>query len=167
MSSRPGEGSVFSVYLPASRGKVPPEPEAIAAAGEGTGSVLLMDDDELVREVAAQMIASLGHTVATAANGEEAIELFRSAREEGRPFDVVILDLTVKNGMGGEEAIRRLREIDPDVKAVVSSGYSDAAVMADYRRHGFSARLNKPYRLEALRDCLLSLLGPPGAAGRG
>ena len=93
-----------------------------------------MDDDELVREVAAQMIASLGHAVATAANGEEAIELFRAAREEGRPFDVVILDLTVKNGMGGEEAIRRLRELDPDVKAVVSSGYSDAAVVADYRR---------------------------------
>jgi CheY-like chemotaxis protein len=123
-----------------------------------------MDDDELVRSVATQMLASLGHTVATAANGQEAIELFRRARAGGRPFDVVILDLTVKSGMGGEEAIRRLLELAPDVKAVVSSGYSDAAVMADFREHGFSARLSKPYRLGVLRDCLGSLLKPPGSA---
>jgi PAS domain S-box-containing protein len=164
VSSRLGEGTVFSVYLPASRGKVHQGTEAIAAAGEGTGNVLVMDDDGLVRDVAAQMLTSLGHTVATAANGEEAIELFRRAREGGEPFDVVILDLTVKNGMGGEEAIRRLREIAPDVRAVVSSGYSDATVMADYRQHGFSARLSKPYQLDALKECLDSQLQPPAAA---
>jgi CheY-like chemotaxis protein len=104
------------------------------------------------------MIASLGHEVTTAAHGEEAIGLFLGAKKAGKPFDIVVLDLTVKNGMGGEETIRRLREIDPAVKAVVSSGYSDAAVLGEYRSYGFSASLNKPYRLGDLRDCLLSLL---------
>ena len=101
------------MYLPASRGGESKKPEAIATAGRGTGKVLLMDDDGLVRDVAAQMIASLGHEVTTAANGEEAIGLFLGARKAGNPFDIVVLDLTVKNGMGGEETIRRLREIDP------------------------------------------------------
>jgi PAS domain S-box-containing protein len=164
VTSRLGEGSVFSVFLPASQGAEAPEPVAVAVVGKGTGKVLLMDDDGLVREVAAKMIASLGHVVNTAANGEEAIVLFRSAREAGSPFDIVVLDLTVKNGMGGEETMRRLRELAPDIKAVVSSGYSDAAVLADHKSHGFSASLNKPYRLDGLRDCLLSLLRPSGAA---
>lgn len=164
VSSRLGEGSVFSVYLPASRGEEIREPEKIVASGAGAGKVLLMDDDELVRDVAARLIAALGHAVSTAANGEEAIALFCRARAAGSPFEIVILDLTVKNGMGGEATCGRLREIDPDIKAVVSSGYSDAAVLADHRSHGFSACLNKPYRLSALRDCLLSLLQPPAGA---
>ena len=113
VGSRLGEGSVFSVYLPASHGGVLRRPKTSAAAGGGTGTVLLMDDEGMVRDVAAKMIASLGHHVSTAATGEEAIEQFGRAREEGRPFDLVILDLTVKSGMGGEEAIRRLRELDP------------------------------------------------------
>jgi CheY-like chemotaxis protein len=138
----------------------------VAGVGEGTGKVLVMDDDEVVREVAAGMIASIGYAVSTAESGEQAVTLFREARDEGSPFDIVILDLTVKRGMGGEETIRRLREIDPDIKAVVSSGYSDAAVVADYRAHGFSACLNKPYRLSGLRDCLRSLLKPSGPTAR-
>ena len=125
-----------------------------------------MDDDEVVREVAAGMIASIGYAASTAESGEQAVALFCKAREEGSPFDIVILDLTVKRGMGGEETVRRLREIDPDVKAVVSSGYSDAAVVADFRAHGFSACLNKPYRLGGLRDCLLSLLKTSGPAAQ-
>jgi len=164
VTSSPGAGSVFSVYLPACQGGDGPETEAIATVGKGAGKVLLMDDDPLVRDVAAKMIASLGHAVYTAANGEEAIVLFRRERERGSPFAIVILDLTVKNGMGGEETCRRLLEIDPGVRAVVSSGYSDAAVLADYPAYGFSSCLNKPYRLSALRDCLLSLLHPPAGA---
>ncbi len=160
VTSRLGEGSVFTVYLPASQGGESPEPEGGIRVGEETGNVLVMDDAEVVRDVAAGMIASLGHAVTTAESGEEAVALFSRAREEGRPFDIVVLDLTVKRGMGGEQTIRRLREIDPGVKAVVSSGYSDAAVVADYRSYGFTACLNKPYRLGELRDCLLCLLKP-------
>jgi PAS domain S-box-containing protein len=162
VASRPGEGSVFSVHLPASPGGAAPESEAAsgAAAVGRRGRVLLMDDDEIVRGVGAEMIVSLGHAVTAVAGGEEAVEEYRRARAEGRPFDAVILDLTVKRGMGGEEAIRLLRALDPGVKAVVSSGYSDAALVADYRSYGFSACLSKPYVIGALRDCLLSLLAP-------
>jgi len=78
----------------------------------------------------------------------------KMARDKGRPFDLVILDLTVKGGMGGEEAIAKIREIDPNVKAVVSSGYADSPIVADYRAYGFSAVLNKPFRLASLKDCL-------------
>ncbi len=160
VTSRLGEGSVFSVYLPASLGGGIRAPETGANLGEGVGKILVMDDDEVVRDVAAGMLESLGHAVTTAASGEEAVNLYCRAREEGGPFDVVILDLTVKRGMGGEGTILKLRELDPGIKAVVSSGYSDAAVVADYRSYGFSACLNKPYRLGALRNCLLALLKP-------
>jgi PAS domain S-box-containing protein len=160
VTSRPGAGSVFSLYLPAAGVAASPAPAAPSGRSGATGRILVMDDEEMVRNVTARMVATLGHAVATAANGEEALELFRAARDEGRPFDVVLLDLTVRNGMGGEEAMRRLLALDPGVKAVVSSGYSDAAVVADYRAHGFAAHLKKPYRTEELRDCLVSLLPP-------
>jgi PAS domain S-box-containing protein len=167
LSSRVGEGTVFSVHLPAASGDAGPQDEAVAAGAAATGRVLVMDDDPLVRDVAAAMIASLGHEVAAAANGEEAVELFARARAAGRPFDVVVLDLTVKHGMGGEEALGRLLALDPLTKAVVSTGYADAPVAADYRAHGFAARLNKPYQLADLRECLASLLPArgPGAGG--
>ncbi|HEY5998813.1 MAG TPA: PAS domain S-box protein [bacterium] len=159
VTSRAGEGSVFSIYLPAGGGDGRAEPQqAPAPAAGGTGRILVMDDERLVREVASSMLESLGHAVATAANGEDAVDLYRAARAEGRPFDAVILDLTVKNGAGGEETLRRLRELDPDVRAVVSSGYADATVLGDYRAHGFRARLGKPYRLDALRECLAAVL---------
>jgi CheY-like chemotaxis protein len=84
--------------------------------------------------------------------------MFIHAKADGSPFDVLILDLIVKGGMGGEEAIRKLREIDPDIVAVVSSGYADNPVLADYRIHGFSVILNKPYKIDDLRDCINNLI---------
>ena len=117
-----------------------------------------MDDEELVRNVAKEMVEALGHEVRCASDGEMAIEMFCHARESGSPFDVVILDLTVKGGMGGEDAVRKLREIDTGVVAVVSSGYSDNAVVANFQKYGFSAFLNKPYQIDALRDCINKLL---------
>jgi CheY-like chemotaxis protein len=113
-----------------------------------------MDDEEVVLDVVKEMIVTLGHEAECASDGDRATEMFRHAREAGRSFDVVILDLTVKRGMGGEQAIGRIREVEPDVVAVVSSGYADNPVVADYRTYGFSAVLNKPYRIEAIRDCL-------------
>ncbi len=162
VESEVSKGSLFIVYLPAAKkAEEGTLPASVPAAPTKKGRVLFMDDEVLMRDVAGEMIAVLGHEIQSAADGSAAIEMFRRARDEGRPFDVVILDLTVKGGMGGEEALRHLREIDPFVKAVVSSGYAGNAIVADYRAHGFAAFLNKPYRLEALRECLNALLAEP------
>ncbi|MBA4374541.1 MAG: hypothetical protein C0402_16950 [Thermodesulfovibrio sp.] len=158
VKSEPNTGTTFVIYLPASGSA---EMEATAAVAHAAGTkkirILLMDDEEIVRNVAQEMFAALGHGVVCAEDGSKAIEQFRQATEEGTPFDLVVLDLTVKGGMGGEEAIRRILEIDPHVKAVVSSGYADNPVVADFRAYGFSAVLSKPYRLDTITNCLGSI----------
>ena len=161
--SESGAGTTFCVYLPAARqaerqAAQQELPSAPALQAKRQGQVLIMDDEEMVRNVAGQMIQICGFQAAYAADGAEAIAKLREARESGRPFDVVILDLTVKGGMGGEEAIGKIRAIDAEVKAVVSSGYSDNPVVSDYRAFGFDAYLNKPYTVTALRDSLAALL---------
>ncbi len=113
-----------------------------------------MDDEEIVRRVAGHMIAGLGYEVDFAETGEEAVEKYGGAKSGARPFDAVILDLTVRGGMGGKDTLRRLLEIDPSVRAVVSSGYSADDIVAQYRGHGFRAVLSKPYQLEQL-GCVL------------
>jgi PAS domain S-box-containing protein len=157
--SEVGTGTTFVIRLPAA--PEAPGERARQRSSPATlgGRILLMDDDEMVRTVAGELLQALGHGVDFAAHGEEALAKFREARESGRPFDAVILDLTIRGGMGGAETLRRLLEIDPAVKAVVSSGYSDDAVTSTYRDHGFRAFLKKPYRLEELRETLDSLLG--------
>ncbi len=157
-SSEPGKGTLFRVYLPASeRSPQPATPRATAIPGR-RGRVLVMDDEDVVRTVAGELVRMLGHDVQLAAHGEAAIRDYQEAREAGQPFDVVILDLTVRGGVGGLETLRRLREMDPDVKAVVTSGYSDDAIASDYRKHGFLAFLKKPYDLEKLRDVLSDVI---------
>jgi CheY-like chemotaxis protein len=118
-----------------------------------------MDDEEFVLKVASKMIEKLGFFPVCASNGDEAIELFRSAEHEGNPFDAVIMDLTVPGGMGGKETMNRLKEIFPGIKAIVSSGYSEDPIMANYERYGFSGVLVKPYRYEELAAALRRLLG--------
>ena len=114
-----------------------------------------MDDEEIIRNVAGELLRALGHTVAFAADGaKRRSSAYRAAQEAGQPFDVVILDLTIRGGMGGVETVQRLREIDPDVKAVVSSGYSDEGLSSRYREHGFRAFLKKPYTIGELRAAL-------------
>ncbi len=157
--SKVGRGSTFYVYLPA----IEPEKEAPQPPELSTfvrnGKILLMDDEELIRDIAGEMIEMLGHEVELAEHGEAAIEKYRAAMESGNPFDVVILDLTIRGGMGGRETIERLLAVNPGIKAIVSSGYSDDAVVSDYHNYGFLARLTKPYNLEEMRDTLNNLLG--------
>jgi CheY-like chemotaxis protein len=153
------KGTKFTIYLPAAAGAEPTETGSIAEGITAKkGRILLMDDEPLVRNVASEMIRALGHEVESAEEGKTALDMFIRAREAGHPHDVVVLDLTVKGGMGGQETIRQMREIDPGVIAVVSSGYADNAVTAKYREHGFSAFLNKPYKLDALQNCLGALI---------
>jgi CheY-like chemotaxis protein len=117
-----------------------------------------MDDEPVVREVTGALLSALGHEATLAENGEAALARYREAAAAGRPFDAVILDLTVRGGMGGAETIRHLLEADPGVKAVVSSGYAADGVLSDYQRHGFREVLAKPYTLTGLRDVIDRLL---------
>ncbi len=164
--SSPGQGATFLVYLPSSRRRTArrPAPETPGPLPANPLRVLLMDDEPAVREVVARMLEQLGHAVECAAEGEEALALYRRAREECRPFDAVILDLTIPGGMGGAEALRRLRELDPAVQAIVSSGYSTDPVLAEYRRHGFREVLVKPFRLQEL---VRAIAGITRRGGRG
>ncbi len=155
-----GHGAVFRIFLPADPGKAQ-EVEQMASAREyqrGQGNILVMDDDEIVLSLVADLLGHLGYTASQAKNGEEAIEMYTAAMRRGKPFDAVILDLTIRGGMGGKEAVREIRKIDPGVKAIVSSGYSQDPVMASFAEHGFSAVVAKPYRGEMLASTLKSLL---------
>ncbi|MGO9611576.1 MAG: ATP-binding protein [Dissulfurispiraceae bacterium] len=152
-------GSTFSLYLPAAKDAQITMETARQAAPTRKGRILVMDDEELIRNIVKEMITALGHESEFATDGKEAMDIFRRAKDTGNPFDLVILDLTVKGGMGGEETIKRLREIDPHVKAIMSSGYSDTQVISNYRSYGFAAFLSKPYRMDSLRDSLNALIG--------
>jgi CheY-like chemotaxis protein len=117
-----------------------------------------MDDEEVVRTVAEELLHELGHDVVCTEHGDAAVDAYRRAKDAGRPFDIVILDLTIRGGMGGSETMVRLRAIDPEVRAIVSSGYSDDEIVSDFRKQGFRAFLKKPYDLSALRETLAPLL---------
>jgi PAS domain S-box-containing protein len=158
VQSEAGKGTTFFIYLPASRAEAEEPGSPASPTATRKGRVLVMDDEEIIRAVAGELLTALGHDVAFAQTGEEALETYRAARETGRPFDVVILDLTIRGGMGGMDALRKLMEIDPKVKAVVSSGYSDDVALTNYREQGFRAFLKKPYNVEDLRKTLDSLL---------
>ncbi len=159
VKSEVGKGTTFVMYLPAASITEKAEKAAPAPSVPGRkGRVLVMDDESLILNVAGDLIEALGHSVEFAANGDEAIEKFQQARQSGRPFDVVILDLTIRGGTGGAETVQRLLRIDPAVKAVVSSGYSEDATIACYQDQGFKAVLKKPYEVEDLQNVLNKLL---------
>ncbi|MGE5604817.1 MAG: PAS domain S-box protein [Bacteroidota bacterium] len=144
-------GTNFSIYLPAlPEAKVLVEDQKeVASVGEGL-KILLMDDEELILKSVGEMLEYLGHQVLQTFDGEKAIKLYRQAMDSGNPFDIVIMDLTVPGGMGGQEAIAYLRDIDPHVKAIVSSGYANDPIMADYERFGFCGVVTKPYQIDEL-----------------
>ena len=155
VESHPGQGARFTILLPASARPVVPEPvqPAIVVRRQG-GRVLLMDDDEMVAEVAQEMLQTLGYLTEATPSGEVAIERFRAAEDRGEPFDVVILDLTVAGGMGGAEAVGHIRNIRPNVTVYVTSGYTDDSVLARFRDYGFNGVLPKPFGVADLRRVL-------------
>jgi len=153
-----GKGSTFTISLPACRHEPASGPDGRTAPTPGSGHVLVMDDEPMIREVARMILTELGYTVECAENGSKVLELYLKRKEAGSPFDVVILDLTVPGGLGGLETINRLMEIDPWVKAVVCSGYSDSPVLANYRDYGFCGVLCKPFQLEELSGIMQKLI---------
>jgi len=158
VDSQLGKGSTFSIYLPASDQQFSPGKAAHKDLLSGRGRILVMDDQTMIRTVAGFMLGSLGYEVEFAEDGEQALAKYSTAREMNRPFDAVILDLTIRGGMGGKETIRKLVEIDPEIRAVVSSGYSGDDTVSNYRDFGFQAVLSKPYQIEELSRVLHELL---------
>jgi two-component system cell cycle sensor histidine kinase/response regulator CckA len=158
--SEVGKGSTFSIFLPASRKEIEIEKfdikeELLAVKGR----ILIMDDEKVVTDIAGRMLKYMGYEdVAFAADGDEAIKLYRAAMEAGNPFAVVMLDLTIPGGKGGTETIKELLEIDPEVTAIVSSGYSDNMTMAKYSEYGFKAVVSKPYTIEQLSKTLRQVM---------
>ncbi|RMG46508.1 MAG: PAS domain S-box protein [Acidobacteria bacterium] len=149
-----GRGTTFTLYLPASEKPLPREVTSREEAPVGRGRVLLMDDEAFIRDVGSQMLTYLGYEVDVARDGNEAIALYREKKERGEPYDVVIMDLTVRGGMGGREAIKKLLAFDPQARAIVSSGYSNDPIMAEYARYGFRGVVAKPYKLQDLSRVL-------------
>jgi CheY-like chemotaxis protein len=165
--SEPGKGSILEVLLPARPGTraAPPSVAPARQAPVRPGRVLVMDDEEPVRRVAQRALAAMGYEVEGVADGAAAVARWREARAAGRPFDLVILDLTVAGGAGGAETLERLRAEDPQVRAVASSGYANAPVMADFRAFGFAAALPKPWSAADLRALVGTLLAEVGDVG--
>jgi signal transduction histidine kinase/CheY-like chemotaxis protein len=157
VASEPGTGTVFHIYLPASQGEVPfivRDDKFV----KGSGKVLVMDDEEEMRRTTGDMLVRMGYTVEYAGEGGEACAKYRMARDAGQPFGAVIMDLMVPSGMGGKEAVRNLLEIDPAARVIVSSGYSDDPVMADYRSFGFQGAVSKPYRMRDLSEVVAKVM---------
>lgn len=121
--------------------------------------VLVMDDEKMVTEVVSMMLSELGYAVALSKDGDEAIEQYKNSKASGESFDVIILDLNIKDGIGGKEACRKLIEIDPSVICIASSGYPDGPVMTEFKRHGFKGSIAKPYSLNGLNEILQEVIG--------
>jgi CheY-like chemotaxis protein len=122
------------------------------------GRILVMDDEAMILDVAGRILTRLGYEVEFAGNGEQAITRYSDAHAAGKPFDLVIMDLTVPGGMGGRETVKRLRELDPSLKAIVSSGSFDDPVMANYMRYGFNGMVSKPYTIKLLGDTVMKVI---------
>jgi CheY-like chemotaxis protein len=153
-------GTVFSLYLPASPHAIPPTQDVTETHVVGNGRILVMDDEDMIRDLLSEMLSSIGYEVDCAQDGAEAIALYERAKDAGQPYVAVILDITIPEGLGGRETFERLRVIDPQVKAIVSSGYANDPVMANAVQYGFSGVAPKPYTVKELSDVLHRAIRP-------
>ncbi len=148
-----GDGTTFHIYLPAFESAALPQVKADVAI-RGTGKILMMDDDDAVRTVAAIGLTELGYKVDLAEDGVEAIARYKEALDSGEPYKAIIMDLTIPGGMGGKDTINLLRAIDPKIIAIVSSGYSNDPILSEYQKFGFKGFAPKPYRIQELSRIL-------------
>ncbi|HHE64536.1 MAG TPA: response regulator, partial [Bacteroidetes bacterium] len=157
-----GSGTSLHVYLPASEETIVTQKSLKVSKKEklvlGKGRILVMDDEKMVIKITGHILNRLGYDASFSKDGAQAVEMYKEAMESGNPFDAVILDLTVRGGMGGKEAIKKLIEIDPEIKAIVSSGYSNSPVMTSYKDYGFIGVIAKPYNINELSNKLNEVL---------
>ena len=161
VSSLTGTGTTFTIYLPSTGTTYPQHQtgsDSQAAGGRDGGSLLVMDDEEIIRDLTSEMLTYLGYQVTTCSNGTEAVTLYKAGWESGTPFSAVIMDLTIPGEMGGKEAAQQIRAIDPQACLIVSSGYSEDPILADYGMSGFNGAITKPYTLDELGRVVGSLL---------
>jgi CheY-like chemotaxis protein len=166
-SSLPGHGASFRIRLPAlEEVKVEAEHDLPAEATAGEGRVLLMDDEETISDLVGAILTRAGYEVATASNGRDAIKTYRQAAAAHQPFDIVILDLTIRGGMGGEETLAELRAANPHVAAIASSGYSDESMLSRMKERGFLGVLPKPYLTHELLSTVKAVIAREKASSR-
>jgi CheY-like chemotaxis protein len=149
-----GKGTTFTVYLPSSYSTVNIDPQVIP---KGRGRILVMDDEQSICRMVEDALTQFGYEVTAAHDGQAAIDLFSEALTSDENFDVILLDLTIPGGMGGKETIQHLQRLDPHVKAIVTSGYSDDPIMSDFQAYGFQGILVKPYKIFDLAKTIESL----------
>ncbi len=158
VESREGEGTCFHLYLPAGEESPVVLDDDELPLKKGKGRILVMDDEESVLNIVQEMLSHLGYQVDLAFDGTEAVRLYKKAKAEGKPYDVVILDLTVRGGMGARGALDEIRRFDPDVRAIVSSGYVQDDIIDRYMEHGFLGVITKPYTIRKLGETLHRVL---------
>jgi len=163
--SKLGVGTTINIYLPASEIEVPVKKKLEEKVIVGKGKILIMDDEEMIRGVLSQMLRRLGYEVESSKDGTEAIESYRKAMKSDNPFDAVMLDLTVRGGMGGKDAIQKLIEIDPDVNGIVNSGHSEDPVMTDFEKYAFCSAIAKPFSMPELSVILDKVITDGESAG--
>ncbi|MCD6291847.1 MAG: PAS domain S-box protein [Deltaproteobacteria bacterium] len=152
IDSGPGQGCKITIYLAATTEKLAADPLKFPETStKSPGSrILIMDDEEMIRDIMKSIMTLKGYEVISAADGEEAIRFYNKARQSDAPIDLIIMDLTIPGGMGGREAMQKILQLDPQAKAIVSSGYSNGPIMSDYKKYGFRAALSKPFKIQEL-----------------
>ena len=185
LDSTPGVGTTVSIYLPAATGHAPAQPPVTAssvshahapvasAPAPGTPApapkpahkrrILLMDDEQMILDIVSRMLGHLGYEVATCTDGSQAIAAFAKSKSHGEPFDVVMMDLVIPNGVGGQDAVHTIKKIDPHARVIASSGHLEHPVMLDHGKFGFNAVLEKPYKLEKLQQVIEAVINAPAA----
>ncbi len=157
VESQVGRGATFTLFFPASEGKASEIENPSIVSGFGEGKILLMDDDDQVLKVTEKLLSRMGYEVHCSRDGAQAFERFVRAMDDGAPFDLIILDLTIQGGLGGKATMEAIRQLDKNVKAIVASGYSENQVMAEYKKYGFTAVVKKPFKLDELSQIILNL----------
>lgn len=159
VNSTPGTGTTFTIYLPASgNGSVAAKKAEMTEAAGQKARIMVMDDEEQIRKLTDRMLSKMGHEVVLAADGAEAVRLYKEALDKGTPMDLVIMDLTIPGGMGGQDAVKEILSVNPNAKVLVSSGYSTDPVMASHSEFGFCGALVKPFQLSELKKTLKKIL---------
>lgn len=158
VDSTEGQGTSFDIYLPMSRHLPHDAVNHPSRPATGQGKILVMDDEKNIQEVVGQMLNMIGYEATVANNSQEAVRLYQKALQNGQKYDAVIMDLTVPGGMGGQDAIQKLLAIDPEIKAIVSSGYSNDPIMAEYAKWGFKGVVSKPFGINELGQVLNKVL---------